>query len=204
MHDNWCTYCGREGHRASHCPWRKAMRERWKPVVGFEDRYEVSSTGRVRSVDCVVHVATRWGDTFARLFKGQLLTLQLDADGYWRVGLYRKSKGHRVLVHRLVAQAFIPNPEGHPEVDHVDSDRRNASVKNLQWVARGVNTQLAVSRGRIPRGAAINTAKLNAATVRQIRRRVSDGASYSQLAREFGVSDVAVRLAALGVTWRHV
>ena len=181
------------------------MRERWKAVVGHEGFYEVSDLGRVRSVDRVVEIPTRWGGTFTRTFKGVVRVLTKDEDGYLRVGIHRQ--GRKMVfapVHRLVAEAFIPNPLGLPEVDHADNDRANAKASNLSWVTGLRNTQLMVERGRSVKGEAVNTAKLTGPTVARIRARAAAGEKYVHLAREFGVSDVAIRLAVLGRTWGHL
>lgn len=59
--------------------------------------------------------------------------------GYLQVCLYSNGKGKRFYVHRLVAQAFIDNPEKYPEIDHIDSDKSNNKVENLRWVTRKMN-----------------------------------------------------------------
>jgi len=181
------------------------MRETWKPVVGAEGRYEVSDLGRVRSVDRCVVVPSRHGGNFIRVFKGRMRKNALDKDGYPRVSLY--AQGSRMVlapVHRLVAQAFLPNPEGLPEVDHRDSDRANARAGNLQWVAEGRNSQLMVERERHARGREHGNARLNEDAVRAIRQRAGAGETYVSLAAGFGVSDIAVRRIALGLAWKHV
>lgn len=181
------------------------MRETWKPVVGHKGHYEVSNLGRVRSVDREVSMASRWGGTFVRVFSGRLLKLQVDKDGYLRVGLYAAPARMRFRpVHRLVAEAFLKNPKRLPEVDHKDSDRLNAKADNLQWVTGLRNAELTVARGRSSRGEKINASRLTVADVHQIRRRAAEGAKYIHLAREFGVSDVAVAAIVKRRTWRHV
>lgn len=97
--------------------------EKWKPVVGFEDLYAVSNNGRVASLQ----------------FHGKpgfSLMTQSNMKGYPAVKIRNSKTGfsQSLKVHRLVAEAFIPNPENKPHVDHIDTNPENNNVKNLRWV----------------------------------------------------------------------
>lgn len=122
--------------------------EIWKPVVGFEDSYEVSSLGRVRSLDRVVVMNSRWGKPVAKNLKGKFLAPTLNGHGYPNVML---GAGNMCRVHRLVAEAFIPNPDELPQVNHLDGNRANSKVENLEWTdASGNNTHAYRVSGRLP------------------------------------------------------
>ena len=101
------------------------MIEEWRPIEGYEGLYEVSNTGRVRSLDKY--------DSMNRFLRGRILRLFTDGLGYLRAQLYSNSKRKSFLVHRLVAQAFIPNPDNLPQVNHRDENPSNDSVDNLEW-----------------------------------------------------------------------
>ena len=101
------------------------MIEEWRPIPGYEGLYEVSNTGRVRSLDKY--------DSMNRFLRGRILRLFTDGLGYLRAQLYSNSKRKSFLVHRLVAQAFIPNPDNLPQVNHRDENPSNDSVDNLEW-----------------------------------------------------------------------
>lgn len=101
------------------------MIEEWRPVVGYEGLYEVSSYGRVRSLDKY--------DSMNRFLRGRILRLFTDGLGYLRAQLYSNSKRKSFLVHRLVAEAFIPNPDNLPQVNHIDENPSNDNVDNLEW-----------------------------------------------------------------------
>ena len=116
------------------------MIEEWRPVVGYEGLYEVSNTGRVRSVDR--YVKTCYGSY--RLHKGKVLSPGIRPDGYLVVSLqYRMFR-----VHRLVSEAFLPNPDNLPQVNHKDEDKSNNRVDNLEWCDSKYNNNYGTARIR--------------------------------------------------------
>lgn len=111
------------------------MVETWLPIAGYEGLYEVSDLGRVRSLDRTVYS----GRGNSRLAKGQVLKSRPDKDGYQLVSLSKDGIKSDPKVHRLVADAFIPNPLGLPEVDHESGKRDHNQKTNLRWATRSVN-----------------------------------------------------------------
>lgn len=118
--------------------------EIWKKVVGY-DYYEVSSIGRVRSIDKKVRV--RGGHN---VIKTGRIIVPGTAHGYLSVCLCHNSKKKWMRVHRLVSMAFIPNPENKPFINHKDANRKNNNVQNLEWCthAENMNHCLFVSENR--------------------------------------------------------
>ena len=108
------------------------MSERWSAISGFEGRYEVSSRGRVRSLAR----STRHG----RRIKGRVMRSNRSTP-YAMVTLCRDGRRSYHLVHRLMAEAFIPNPEGLPVVRHLNDDPRDNRLENLAWGTHSDNTQ---------------------------------------------------------------
>ena len=122
--------------------------EIWKPIKGFEELYEVSNYGRVRSKDRVVKVP------FGRrgIVRGKILKPQPNSRGYLRIFLFDGTgKQKRIFVHRIVAQNFLDNPFNLPVVNHLDFDFTNNRADNLEWTTLKGNTQYSLIRGRLKR-----------------------------------------------------
>ena len=107
------------------------MEEEWKPIKGYEGLYEVSNMGRVKSL--------HYG-------KERIMKTPDDLAGYKRVRLTKQTIKQK-RVHRLVAEAFIPNPMNLPVVNHLDGDKYNNCVSNLEWCTKKENTNHAIKTG---------------------------------------------------------
>jgi len=110
--------------------WRRDA-EKWADVAGYSGSYQVSSLGRVRSVERV--------DSDGNRRRGQHMIPYRKANGYVAVTLWSCGKGKERYVHRLVAAAFIDNPNDLPQVNHKDGDTANNAVENLEWVTNAEN-----------------------------------------------------------------
>lgn len=117
------------------------MKELWKEIEGFEGLYEVSNMGRVKALDRYVmnngglqHKAER------------ILKQNIQKNKHCMVVLCKNGKTYPKLVHRLVAIAFIPNPQNKPVVDHIDTDPTNNKVENLRWATVKENANNPLSR----------------------------------------------------------
>lgn len=165
--------------------------ETWRPVVGYENKYEVSSFGAVRSLDFNKTGATR------------LMSLQEDRYGYARVGLSGIGKQKYCLVHRLVAQAFIRNPDNLSAVNHIDGDKGNNSAVNLEWCTNDQNMAHSSRMGLHRHGEAHPRAVLNECRVLEVLRRRNNGESTSSIARSLGVGRSTVGSILSGKNWRR-
>lgn len=107
----------------------------WKDIKGFEGLYQISDEGQVKSLaNRFKRKDGRWYEKKERIVKAYLST-----HGYPTLSLCKGGAVYKKMVHRLVAEAFIPNPENKPEIDHIDGNRANPNVKNLHWVTHKEN-----------------------------------------------------------------
>ena len=156
--------------------------ENWKPVVGYESRYEVSDKGRVKSL------AKRTGNYFRDA--SVILKPNNLKSGYKQVCLYDENGGKTFpYIHRLVALAFIENPESKPEVNHKNGNKGDNSVENLEWVNASENQKHAYKHlGKKAHGHPIGWVsvrrKLTDEQVESIRK---DTRSQSAIAKDYGV-----------------
>lgn len=156
-------------------------------MLGFEGFYEVSSKGRVRSLDREVEYASNRGRgrPCTRFYRGCELTRFVSNSGYLRVKLTVDTRRQMKLVHRLVCEAFHgPAPLGHYAA-HGDGDKLNNDYRNLRWATPAANTADRWLHGTLHFGEKHNTAKLSNADVRRIRQ---SRKSSKVLARQHGVT----------------
>lgn len=123
---------------------KEYINEIWKPIKGYEELYEVSNYGRIRSFD-------RWCShrRGKQLKKGKILKLFKDTSGYLCVKLCKNTNQRQFKVHRLVAQAFIPNPNNLPQINHKDECKTNNIVSNLEWCDRKYNVNYGTRTKRV-------------------------------------------------------
>lgn len=115
------------------------MEEIWKEVLGYEGLYEVSNLGRVRSVDRYVNSGGVMNKNRLSLKKGRLLNCSPTKRGYTRVSLSKGSKTQQIMIHRLVAIAFLNPIEGKLNVNHINGIKEDNRVSNLEFVNQREN-----------------------------------------------------------------
>ena len=157
------------------------MLELWKPVAGFEGEYEVSSKGRVKSLDRTVL------NSLGRKYniKGCIRKNVLHNTGYEVVRLGNNT----FRVHRLVACAFLQNPDNKPFVNHKDGDKRNNKLENLEWATEQENTDHAIQNELFNVKGVNNPAcKFTEADVSDWWLLYSNGIELQQIADEYGTN----------------
>ena len=121
--------------------------EEWKDIEGYEGLYQVSNLGRVKSLERETPFTSReretpftsrWGQRVTRTRKEFIMKTKEQFNGYLYLCL-RNCGAKWISVHRLVAQAFIPNPDNKPQIDHIDGNKHNNCVENLRWVTAAEN-----------------------------------------------------------------
>ena len=175
------------------------MSEIWAQIEGYEGLYEVSSFGRVRSIERAVR--HRHG---LAIMKSKVLRLSISNAGYAYVSLSKENRSKSFTVHRLVAKAFIPHC-GKPEVNHKDFDKSNNRTDNLEWASRSENHLHAMSAGKFDVN--VNPSfgrKLNPAKVKEIRELRLSGISVREIALKYSIhTDTVYRVLAFKV-WKQV
>ena len=125
--------------------------EEWRSIAGYEGYYEVSNLGRVRSLKRTITNAYGVKVKIRPRILRQTLSgpgkKRKKKDRYKSVGLHKDGVGRTFKVHRLVAEAFIPNPDNLPEIDHIDANKKNNRVDNLRWCTHQQNMQYMVEMG---------------------------------------------------------
>lgn len=174
-------------------------KEIWKPIKDYEGLYEVSNFGVVRSLDRTL-IVNRLGKKVHRKIKGTNLKTT-KTTGYHIVSLCKNSVLKTGLLHRIIAEAFIPNPKGKPQVNHIDNNRRNNIVSNLEWVTRSENIQHAVKQNRMMNGERIWQAKLTEDDVREIR---TSKLPYKKLENIYNIKGRQIYRIKKRIQWKHV
>jgi len=116
-----------------------------KPIIGYEGYYEVDQFGRVNSINRMVRVNDN-GRIYDKPLIGKQMKQSLHTKGYKTVSLTKDGDTKTLYVHRIVAEAFIPNPNNFPCVNHIDEDKTNNFVENLEWCSEQYNTTYGKAR----------------------------------------------------------
>ena len=163
------------------------MNEIWRDISGYEGLCQISNLGRVKS-----------------FYNGGRMLKPGRVSGYLRVTLRCDGKSKSLFVHRLVAQAFIPNPESKREVNHVNGIKTDNRVENLEWVTPAENSRHAVATGLYiaPQGEDHYNAKLTNEQVIYIREN-PDGLTRNQLAKKFAIPPQSISRIQLGKTFKN-
>lgn len=117
--------------------------EIWKDVVGWEESHEVSNLGRIRTKD---RVMSSRGGSEAHVTQ-KIKKTYFDKDGYERVSLYEDNRTKLLGVHRIVAEAFIPNPDNLPQVNHINGIKADNNAENLEWISNKGNIRHSIQLG---------------------------------------------------------
>jgi len=178
--------------------------EKWKDIKGYGGRYQVSNHGRIRSLPYTI---TRSNGRKLSVQGAVLRSCRMFDGKYPAVRLISGSKVRKVNIHRLVAEAFLDNPEGKPIVNHIDGDTTNNLSTNLEWVTHQENIQHSFDVGLATgaAGSANPCAKLDEfAVVNILRLSEKKGMTNKVLSEMFGVSQTIISDIKNGKRWVHV
>lgn len=177
-------------------------KEIWKDIPGYENFYQVSNIGRVRSLDRYVVGNTGKHNSFRC---GKVLTNNIGTTGYYRVNLTDPTTNKRTSrrVHRLVALAFIENPLNKKMINHIDGNKLNNKLENLEWVTRKENARHASETGLVASGESHGMSKLKKEDIIAIRS-LSKRITQTQISLIYNVSDGHISSIISGKCWPNV
>lgn len=162
--------------------------EQWKDIKGHEGHYQCSDLGKVRRLARTMICKNGW----SKFLPAKVLTPHFNSTGYLFIQF--GSPKHFTFIHRLVAELFVPNPEGKPFVNHISGIKTENAVCNLEWVTRKENVAHAFRTGLISHAGEKNSqSKLTPEGVAEIRRLFIAGVTRRQLAAQFSISYSRVR-----------
>lgn len=176
------------------------MKEIWKDIEGYEGLYQVSNNGKVRSID---RTKLHWVGGKSNVH-GRELKPYVNSNGYKQIVLSIEGKTKSIIVHRLVSQSFIKNPKNKPQVNHIDGDKLNNCVSNLELVSAKDNMLHAYKIGLRNKGGKHHWSKLTEPNVLLIRKKHKQKISNVQLANEFSVSPACISAIINRYSWNHI
>jgi hypothetical protein len=169
--------------------------EVWKDIEGYEGLYEISTFGNVRSVDRVI----RSTKGHLRKLKSHGIKQLITGQGYFHVRIRKNGNRKTKFIHRLVAETFISNPGNYPIVNHIDGDKGNNHISNLEWVTSQQNAQHALKHNLT------STTKLSKQEVLKIRELYASGEyTHRELANKFNVTPSNVGRIVRRDTWKII
>lgn len=173
----------------------------WKQIPGYENCYEASESGEIRSVDRIIPYPR--DENYKSFLTGRLMS-QCDCDGYLIVHLSNNGVKKNHTVHRLIALTFIPNPENKRTINHINGIKTDNRVENLEWASYKENINHAIKTGlRDLKGEKNNKAVLSASDILNIRLN-KNGITKTEMAKLYGVKPACISKITLHRTWKHI
>jgi len=176
--------------------------EIWKDVVGYEALYQVSNLGRVKSLS-----RYKKNGKYSHWTKEKLLAQGINSGGYCQVSLYSNGSHKTKTIHKLVATAFIPNPENKPWINHKNSIRKDNEETNIEWCTPTENNKHCYDKGRqkIHYGEQHPGSKLTEDQVKEIRNKYSYYKyTMPMLSKEYSISIGSIQAILNNQTWKNL
>jgi len=170
------------------------MNENVKSILGYEKLYTISDKGIVVALLKPANPPRRYSDIPERI-----MNTPINKAGYMYCSLNKGSHSKIFLIHRLIAQYFIPNPDNKPCVNHIDGNKTNNEIENLEWVTHKENTQHAIQLGlikRVKRNRCINYQVAEQIRIERKNMRVSE------LAKKYKVAEITIYNIINNKTWK--
>ena len=151
----------------------------WFDIKGYEGLYQINRNGEIRSLSHYTKFKNR-----TSYHKGKLLKMHDNGRGYFKVALCKDGKQKMFYIHRLVAGTFIDNPNNYPQVNHINGNKKDNRVENLEWVTDLENKQHGIANNLYAKGSKCHK-KFTKNNVKDIR---NSNKKISELAKEYNVS----------------
>lgn len=178
--------------------------EIWMPCPEYENVYEISNLGRLKSKAVYIQNEGNFDGGYIKHIKVKNQTI--NRDGYMTSKLCYLGKCRRLTIHRLVAKAFIPNPDNCTQVNHIDGNKMNNNIKNLEWVTAARNVQHAWETGLMTNehmlGSKHHNAKVTEKDVKDIR--ANKALTRKELCLKYNLSASTLADILNKKTWKHV
>lgn len=178
------------------------MLEVWRDVKWYEGFYKVSNLGRIKSVERRIKLR----GSYERLYESKIMKCKVSKDGYYTIGLRMRGKREWKRIHRLVAEAFIENPLGYEVVNHIDGNKLNNNVDNLEWCTIEYNNNHAKENGllRALHGEEKTESKLTNSVVISIRKDYKNGLKQSDICKKYNISATQAHKIVMMKSWKHI
>tara|TARA_R110000737_G_C14376353_1_gene449735 strand:+ start:168 stop:692 length:525 start_codon:yes stop_codon:yes gene_type:complete len=173
--------------------------EEFRDIKGYEGLYQVSNLGRVKSLSRTIYKV----DGTTQTFKDKIRSSTFNGRGYLQLGLTKNGKCKTCKVHRLVSETFIPNIEGKKEVNHLDGNKANNILSNLEWCTPSENVQHAYDTGLkvAPKGENNTNSKFNNQDILDIR---ASNDLHRVIAERYNVTRPTISSIKSRKTWKHI
>lgn len=179
------------------------MEEIWKDIAGYEGYYQISNLGRVKSLERIA--ITKIGSK--QPVNERILVAGYDTAGYYRVALCKNAKSRTRKVHRLVAQAFIPNPENKKTVNHKNGIKDDNRVENLEWATYKENNDHAIDTGLLikncRKGDECSFSKLKGSDI-PVLRELNNTMKHREIAKIYNVHKSTIEGVVYRRNWKHI
>ena len=178
------------------------MNEEWRDIPDYEGWYQVSNLGNVRSLDREIIYSN--GKVYKQ--KGRKLKSTLKKTGYYYVSLSKNNTKPKFDVHRLVAITFLENINNYNCINHIDGDKCNNNVSNLEWCSYSYNAKHALEIGlnETMKGERNGASKLKDSDVVEIKRMLSKGIKGYEIAKKFKISQSTISEIKNNKKWTHI
>lgn len=174
--------------------------EIWSDISGYEGMYQVSNQGRIRGLDRIIVQK----DGKKQKIRGKIISIGIKNNGYYMGQICSKGKMVNLTVHRLMALAFIPKVEGKEYVNHIDGNRANNNLSNLEWVNMKENSLHGVNRAKEEQRLYTSCKKNTPEFILLLRAEYANGKGQTQISKEYGIKYNSLGHILKRRTWKSI